>query len=137
MKENKNLDKKNNKIIFLVIGVVILCILGFFVYINLFANTNVKSVNVENNQIDDFIISDLKFETQIINNQVNIVMTNISEEDLNIKSVVVKITDKEKNIDKIELDYNQILLSGNKTNMSLAYEIKNIDKMSFEVIFNE
>ena len=137
MKENKNLDKKNNKIIFLVIGVVILCILGFFVYINLFANTNVKSVNVENNQIDDFIISDLKFENQIINNQVNIVMTNISEEDLNIKSVVVKITDKEKNIDKIELDYNQILLSGNKTNMSLAYEIKNIDKMSFEVIFNE
>ena len=134
---NKTNEKKNNKVIFIIVAIIILCIFGFFIYINFFAYANVKSITVKNNQIEDFTISNLKFETQAENNQINIIMSNISDEDLDIKSVIVKITDKEKFNDKIELDYNQVLSSGTAANLSLGYEIKNIDKISFEVVFNK
>ncbi len=137
-KDNKTKhEKKNDRVIFIIIGTIILVILGIFIYMNFFANANTKSFTIQNNQMEDFTISGLKFEPQTDGNQINITMLNTLEENLDIKSIIVKIRNKEKINDEIELEYNQVLLAGNKTNFSLGYQIESIDKISFEVIFND
>ena len=137
-KDNKTKhEKKNDRVIFIIIGTIILVILGIFIYMNFFANANTKSFTIQNNQMEDFTISGLKFEPQTDGNQINITMLNTLEENLDIKSIIVKIRNKEKINDEIELEYNQVLLAGNKNNFSLGYKSESIDKISFEVIFND
>lgn len=136
-KKDLNKEKNANKVIFIIIGITILCILGSFIYIFFFAHFNEQTIIIKNNQIEDFTIDDLKFTTENSTDQLNVVMTNTSEKDIDIKTIVIKITDKENTVDSIELEYDQVLKANHNTSFNLGYDIDEIDKISFQVIYNE
>lgn len=148
-KQSQTKDKKTNKskttakskrmnlIIFLAIGIILLCIVVVLIYISVSTQQNATEIMVNDNQIEDFTIDDLKFETETDDNQINIFVTNTSQEDLDIQSFIIKVTDTEGNVDRIALDYNQVLTSNNQTTLSLGYQTENIDKISFQVKYNQ
>lgn len=98
---------------------------------------NIKEISINNNQIEPFILGDLYFVATNSAGQLTVKVTNKSDNELNIKSFIIKITGKSGTTDIVEIEYNQVLLGQNETNMTLGYDINNIQKISFEVIYAE
>ncbi len=140
----KEKTKKNRKIIFLImigliiVGAVVFALLLFFYDQddNDTVESETKTIIFEDVEVEEEDSSRLQFDTVEEDGQINVTITNISDSDLDIQTFIIEITDKEGTVDTIEVEYNDILLTGAQTTLSFGYTIDNVDNMTFDVIYN-
>ncbi len=136
-------NSKNSKIggkqmAIIIIGVIFIVVIIAVIVImkkdNISNSVNFQTFEVVNNKIETFNINGLQLVTNNNDGQTEIIITNLTDKDIYIDKILIELVNKENVTDKLKIQQNQNLGSYNTTNITLAYDIKDMKKISFAII---